>query len=139
MESSSVSVETFKALTLQNDTTFGVSKLMRDFLKVGGTRTKFAVLCTILSALFVLLVPTWVSAMTGYTADIEGFVQDSNNNLAPAADFRLAIYTIHDVDRIGFTKDYHVAIPWPTSYIYLSVSSSYVLRTMAIGRLRSRI
>lgn len=98
---------------------------MRDFLKVGGTRAKFVMLCTILSALFVLVVPAWVSAMTGYTADIEGFVQDSNNNLAPATDFRPAVYTIHDGDRVGFTKDYHVAIPWPAGYIYLSVSSSY--------------
>jgi len=125
MESSSVSTETFKALTLQNDTIFSVSKLMRDFLKVGGTRAKFAMLCTILSALFVLLVPTWLSAMTGYTADIEGFVQDSNNNLAPAGDFRPAIYTIHDGDRIGLTKDYHVAVPWYVGQIHLFTYKDY--------------
>lgn len=54
-----------------------------------------------LSALFVLLMPTWLSAMKGYTADIEGFVADTNNNLVPAEDFLPVIYTIHDGDRLG--------------------------------------
>jgi len=91
MESSSVSSETFKVMTLKNNTIFGVLRLIRGFLKTGGTRAKVAMFWTILSALFVLLVPTWLSAMTGYRADIEGFVTDNNNNLVPADDFLPAI------------------------------------------------
>lgn len=127
MESSPVSSETFKAMTLQNDTIFGVLKLMRDFLKTGGTRAKVAMFWTILSALFVLLVPTWLSAMTGYTADIEAFVEDINNNRVPAGDFLPAIYTIHDGDRLGegYSKDYRVAIPWSASYYFYLSTSDY--------------
>ena len=128
MESSSVSNETFEAMTLQNDTIFGVLKLMRDFLKIGGTRAKVAMFWTILATLFVLLVPTWLSAMTGYTSDISGFVQDNNNNLVPAEDFLPAIYIIHDGDRLGepYTKDYVVAIPWNSgSSTYLDSTNYY--------------
>ncbi|KAK5937627.1 hypothetical protein PMZ80_010247 [Knufia obscura] len=114
MESSLVSVETFKAMTLQNDTFYGVLKMMRYFQQNGGKRAKVAMFWTILSALFVLLMPTWLSAMTGYVAAIEGFVQDSSDNLVPFEEFRPVIYTIHDGDRLGegYTKDYRVAIPW---------------------------
>ena len=128
MESSAVSSETFKAMTLQNDTIFGVLRLMRDFVKASGTRAKVVMFWTILSALFVLLAPTWLSAMTGYTADIVGFVEDINNNLVPAEDFLPVVYTIHDGDRLGepYTKDYRVDIPWSSSSsIYLSTRNTY--------------
>jgi len=128
MESSSVSSETFKATTLQNDTIIGVLRLIRDFTEIGGTRSRVAMFWTILSALFVLSVPTWLSAMTGYTADIESFVTDSNDNRVPAHDFLPAIYTIHDGQRLGepYTKDYRIAIPWvDDSQIILSTRGYY--------------
>lgn len=105
---------------------FGVLGLIRDFAKTSGTRAKVAMFWTILPALFVPLVPIWLSALTGYIADVEGFVKDINNNLVPVEDFLPAIYTIHDGDRLGdpYTKDYRVVIPWVPSFS-LSDSNTY--------------
>lgn len=119
METKSVSHDTFRAVTLQNDTFIGLLLLLKDFLRTRGTRAKFAMSWVILAGSFVLSIPTWLSAMAGYTADIQPFVNDANKNLKPAAGFQPVIYTIHDGDRLGppYTRDYRVSIPWTAEYL----------------------
>ncbi|KAK5079774.1 hypothetical protein LTR70_007586 [Exophiala xenobiotica] len=68
MESSVVSADVFEAITLQNDTIGGVFKLTKDCLQNRSARARGTMCCMILAALFVLILPTWLSAMTGYTA-----------------------------------------------------------------------
>lgn len=128
METASVSSQTFESLTLRNDTFFGILVLIKEFMKVGGARARFAMLCIILCALFILSVPTWLSAMTGYTADIVGFVNGTTGNLIRASDFYPTIYTIHDGERLGdpYTNDFQIAIPWyDSSYPFLDVTNNY--------------
>lgn len=114
MESSSVSTSTFEAISFQHDTLIGVSKLIRHLQQISSVPARGTMFCIILSSLFTLVLPTWLSAMTGYTADITAFVQDANENLIPAQDFLPWIYTIHDGKRLGdpYTDDYRVVVPW---------------------------
>lgn len=127
MENTAVSHDTFKAVTLQNDTISGVLILSKDFFRTGGARARWAMLWTILAGLFVLAIPTWSSAMTGYTADISAFVEDNNRNLVPSEDYRPVIYTIHDGDRLGepYTKDYQVVLPWYNDEVSMDWSNTY--------------
>lgn len=114
MEATSVTHDTFKAITLQNDTTTALYVLARDLFKTGGRRARLAMAWTIFATSFVLMVPTWLSAMTGYTADIESYVQNQNNSLVPAWNFKPAIYMIHDGARLGddFQNDHRITVPW---------------------------
>ena len=127
MEASSVSHDTFKAVTLQNDTITGLAILIKDFFKTGGRRAKVAMCWTILAGSFVLSVPTWLSAMTGYTADIKSFVQDKDSTLVPAGNFKPVIYTIHDGARFenGFPNDTRCAVPWRSSSRKLGLFNKY--------------
>ena len=114
MESASVPTGTFKAMTFQSDSLTGVYRLIRDFLKQGGLRARFAMFGIIASSLFVLSVPTWLSAMTGYTADIRAYVTTDDGSLVPAEEFLPVLYTIHDGSRLGppYTDGYLVTVPW---------------------------
>lgn len=63
----------------------------------------------ILSATFIALFPTWVSAMSGYNGKRGPFVLDQTGNFALFSEFRYIDYVIHDGDRIGLTKDYIIS------------------------------
>ncbi|ERF68471.1 hypothetical protein EPUS_03789 [Endocarpon pusillum Z07020] len=127
MEASSVSHDTFKAVTLQNDTITGTAVLIKSFFKTGGRRAKLAIFWTIIASLFILFVPTWLSAMTGYTADIKSFVQDKESNLAPAENFKPVIYTIHDGARFGngFSNETRRVVPWASNMGQLDLLNRY--------------
>lgn len=114
METSTISTSTFEAITLQNDTITGASKLIGHFWQTSNARARGPMFCIVLGSLFVLALPTWLSAMTGYTADITAFVEDSKQNLIPAEQFRPYLYTIHDGSRLGdpYTDEYRVIVPW---------------------------
>lgn len=118
MEESSVSHNTFRAVSLQSNSVIGTAVLTMDFFKTRGRRAKVAMFWTILAGTFVLLTPTWLSAMTGYTTDIQAFVLDKDENLIPASKFRPVIYIIHDGARLGDGRqnDTLFAVPWsPTA------------------------
>ncbi|KAK5080944.1 hypothetical protein LTR05_008260 [Lithohypha guttulata] len=127
MEETPVSHDTFKAITLQNDTIAGLYLLTKDFLRTSGGRARVAMFWTILASVFVLALPTWLSAMTGYTPDIQPFVNDTIGNLIPAGEFRPSVYTIHDGHRLGpsYTRDYRVTVPWQGSDRYYSNYRNY--------------
>jgi hypothetical protein len=127
MEASSVSHDSFKAVTLQHDTITGTAVLIKDLFKTGGRRAKVAMFWTILAGSFVLFVPTWLSAMTGYTADIKSFVQDKDGTLAPAENFKPVIYTIHDGARFGndFSNETRCVVPWGLRSTQLDHTNNY--------------
>ena len=82
--------------------------MSRDFLSNYGLRAKATVVWMIFSASFAIAFPTLVSAMTGYSSNIQGFVT-IDDNLVPFADFQVVKYIIHDGRRIGLSADYVVA------------------------------
>lgn len=62
----------------------------------------------VVSGAFVIAFPTLVSAMTGYSSNIQPFVA-IDGKLAPFSDFLLVKYIIHDGSRIGLSDDHIVA------------------------------
>lgn len=127
METTSVPHDTFKAITLQNDTFWGVLMLIRNFHRTGGRRAKGMMAWIITAACFVLLVPTWLSAMTGYVADIQPFVADSDNGMLPLSRYTPVIYTIHNGELLaGLKADARIDVPWGEDYTgQLDSSNTY--------------
>lgn len=114
MESSTVSNGTFSAITLQHNTLTALIILGRDLFKTSGRRAKFATAWIIFAASFVLFCPTWLSAMSGYTADIKPFVLDRQDSLVPLSMFEQVIYTIHDASRFNnsFQNNHQITVGW---------------------------
>lgn len=113
MQNTAVPHDTFKAITLQNDTFFGLWRLITNFTKFGGHRmvaNRVWMVWMILSAGFVLLVPTWLSAMTGYVSDLNPYVTLENNNAVPLESFTPAVYFIYDAVRLNVSQ--WVTVPW---------------------------
>lgn len=82
--------------------------LLREFIFYRALGSKFAMVWMILSAGFVTVFPTWVSAMTGYTGKRGAFVTDINDNFISFSEFEYIEYVVHDGDRIGLNEDYYV-------------------------------
>jgi hypothetical protein len=118
MEVSLVDHDTFRAVTLQNDTISGAIKLLKRCYHQESGRAKLATAWMFLAGLFVLSVPTWLSAMTGYVADIVPYVQDQDDRWVNWKVFEPVIYTIHDGGRLGghFQNDAKVTIPVVIGY-----------------------
>lgn len=114
MENSDVSHGTFSAITLQHNTISSLLILARDFFKTSGLRAKLVMAWIIFAASFVLFSSTWLSAMTGYTADIVPYVLDNQNTFVPVGNFKPVIYTIVDASRFdnGFKDNHHITAPW---------------------------
>lgn len=112
METSPISQDTFKAVTLLNNSGWGILMMLKDFSKNKSVRARFVIFWMLLSGAFILILPTWVSAMTGYTADAQAFVNETSGNMSPMKDFHPIVYTIHDGERIGKTNDFQVTVPW---------------------------
>ena len=110
MESSPVSYGTFEAITLQNGSLTACLKLARDLLKNRTIQARATVIWMIISAIFVLAFPTIISAMTGYSVNIQSFVEVDNGNLVQYSNFTLIRYIVHDADRIheSLGKDFQV-------------------------------
>ena len=101
MESSPVSYGTFEAVTLQNSSLTATFKLARDLLKNKTARAKALVSWMILNVLFVLIYPTILSAMTGYSVNIGAFIEVDNGNMVVYKNFTLVRYVVHDAYRIN--------------------------------------
>jgi hypothetical protein len=89
--------------------TSSIFTLLREFIFYRALNSKVAMIWMTLSATFIALFPTWVSAMTGYDGKRGAFVLDQTGNLALFSDFQYIDYIIHDGDRIGLTKDYIIS------------------------------
>lgn len=57
---------------------------------------------------FNIAFPAFASAMTGYSANVQAYVEDRSGNYVPFSNYRILYYTIHDGDRISKTKDFQI-------------------------------
>jgi len=71
----------------------------------------------ILSASFVAIFPTWISASSGYTGNVGAYVSDVNGNLVSFSQFGYIEYVVRDGDRIGLIEDYYVAGSFDLSFV----------------------
>jgi hypothetical protein len=58
--------------------------------------------------IFILLFPTLASAMSGYDANVDAYVLDSDQNLFPFRDYMRIKYVVHDGWRINQTGNYWI-------------------------------
>lgn len=118
METSHVSYGAFRAITLEHNSifgAFGLAKSLRRPLSRRWTCLSMWMICTVL---FLLVAPTWISAMTGYTTDTKPYVWDDNGDRRSLDQFRPLIYTINDGGRLGsgFHDNYQIAVSWDYDY-----------------------
>ncbi|KAF1962068.1 hypothetical protein CC80DRAFT_434807 [Byssothecium circinans] len=109
MEIHLTSYKMYTAVAFQTNTLTTLGVLGKEFLAFGkGSWKRFfrwlAMLCMLISTLYVLAFPTLMSAMTGYIATSEAYIEDNDHNLV---EFNKAVgvrYIIHDGARIGYNN-----------------------------------
>jgi hypothetical protein len=73
---------------------------IRDFVTRHGLHSKIAMVFMIYTMIFTFIYPTLASAMTGYSANVEAFVNTTQGEYVPLNSFSLAYFIIHDAWRI---------------------------------------
>lgn len=113
MEVTPVTYSTFRAIFLhQGASVVSVYRLIRDFSRRLNLPSKTAMTFMITTMAFILAFPTFASAMTGYSSNVQAFVPDQDSsNLVPFTNFSKALYMIHDGHRINKSDDYIVTRP----------------------------
>ena len=110
MNVSPVSYETYSTVFFRlGPDISSIFTLLREFIFYRALNSKVVMIWIILSATFIALFPTWVSAMSGYNGNRGPFVLDQTGNFALFSEFQYIDYVIHDGDRIGLTKDYIIS------------------------------
>jgi hypothetical protein len=108
MQVAPVTFSTFRTIFIHGDATIvGVWRLLRDFSRKHGLQSRVAMTFMIATMVLILLFPTFASAMTGYSANVEPFVQGGTGYI-PFTNLRPLYYVIWDGDRIGKGKNYKV-------------------------------
>ena len=129
MERSPVSFDTFEAVALQDSSVRAFVGLIKDYFTNRGTRTKLAASWMILAMSYVLMFPTLMSAMTGYSgmswhcrtlsklkvtnvllalATSNPYIRAPDGSQVEWSSFRLVNYIIYDGWRVGLTGSYLV-------------------------------
>lgn len=104
-----VTFATFRAVFLQNEASFvSIPRLVRDFSKRRGLPSRVAMTFMVTTLVFILIFPTFGSAMTGYSANVESYVQDASQNYLPFSSFSYVFYVIHDGNRVGLEVDHPI-------------------------------
>ena len=104
MEVSPISFGTYKTLFLRDGISFtGLIHLLREFSTHRPLSSSLAMIWIALSALFVILFPTLVSAMSGYSANGHAFILDSSGNYMDYEKLFLIDYVVHNVSRLNMT------------------------------------
>lgn len=104
MEESPISYGTYRTLFLRDSISFtGLIDLVREFSIHRPLSSSLAMTWMILSACFVILFPTLVSAMSGYSANGHAFILDSGGNYMDYQKLFLIDYVIHNASRVNFT------------------------------------
>jgi hypothetical protein len=102
MQSAPITFNTFRTVFLHNEASIvSIPRLIRDFSRRHGLRSKAAMTFMIATLVFILAFPTFGSAMTGYSANVQSFVQDLDGNYLPFNTFRYLFYIVEDGERIG--------------------------------------
>jgi hypothetical protein len=109
MQTRPVTFNTFRTIFMNSESlVVGVPCLIRDFSRRHGLQSKLAMVFMVATMVFILVFPTFGSAMTGYSANVQSFVQDNESSYVPFNSFEYLYYIIHDGDRIGKWKDFRV-------------------------------
>lgn len=105
-----VTFNTFRTIFLQRDanTAMGLTRLVGDFVRRKSLSSRAATVFMVLSMVFVLIFPTFVSSMSGYSANVQAFVEDQSERYVPFSDFTHLYYTIHDGEKIGLPNEYRI-------------------------------
>ena len=106
MEMHLTSYKMYTAVAFQTTTISTLGVLGKEFLSFGkGTWKRFfrwlAMLCMLISTLYVLAFPTLMAAMTGYITTYEAYIEDNEHNLIEMRKIAGVRYIIHDSARIG--------------------------------------
>ncbi|OTB02088.1 hypothetical protein M426DRAFT_13927 [Hypoxylon sp. CI-4A] len=118
MDKSPVTYRTFWIIFLQKEPSLlAIWQLIRDFTAYRRLNSTIAMVFMILTLAFVLIFPTFSSAMTGYTPVPKAFVENEVGSLIPFADFEFAHYVVHDGDRINLTRDAYITRPRSSYYV----------------------
>ncbi|KAK0744565.1 hypothetical protein B0T21DRAFT_280580 [Apiosordaria backusii] len=84
-----------------------IYRLIRELGPQNILGSKAVMVFVIFTLNFILAFPTMASAMTGYAASVEAFIQDRNSEgYIKYSTFELVEYVVHDGHRIGLTKNY---------------------------------
>ncbi len=110
MEKKPITLDTYRTIFLQNDTSIvAILRMIRDFafrLRLQSIATMCFVVVTLI---YILIFPTLGSAMTGYSANVGPYIPDRNGSFIPFSEWRRTAYIIHDGSRINLTDEYHVS------------------------------
>ncbi|QDS77353.1 hypothetical protein FKW77_005407 [Venturia effusa] len=104
METSPISYGTYKAVFLRDDIPFSsLVALIRECLTYRPLSSTLAMTWIVLSTIFVIIFPTLVSAMSGYSANGHAYIRDASGNFMDYENLFLIDYVIHDASRLNFT------------------------------------
>ncbi|KAE9978793.1 hypothetical protein EG328_001249 [Venturia inaequalis] len=105
METSPISYGTYKTLFLRDGiSSTGLIDLIQEFSTYRPLTSSWAMIWTILSAIFVILFPTLISALSGYSANVHAYILDGSGNLMDYQKLFMIDYVIHDASRLNFTS-----------------------------------
>jgi hypothetical protein len=105
MEESPISYGTYKTLFLRDSISLtGLVDLIREFSTHRPLSSSLAMTWIILSAVFVILFPTLVSAMSGYSANGHAFIRDADDNYMDYEKLFLIDYVVHNATRLNMTN-----------------------------------
>jgi hypothetical protein len=108
METEPVSYGTFESMAFTSPTFVSPFILIRDFVTNKGLRARAAVAWTIIASFFVLAFPSLNDTMSGYSANMEAFLQDDNGVLVPWSNYSEVRFVINDGQRIGLQSPTYV-------------------------------
>lgn len=104
METSAISYGTYKTLFLRDGISFsGLIDLIREFSTHRPLSSTLAMTWMILSAIFVLIFPTLISALSGYSANGHAYIKDASGNYMDYENLFLIDYVVYNASRLNFT------------------------------------
>lgn len=125
METSPISYGTYKTLFLRDGISFtGLIDLIREFSTHQPLMSSLAMAWIILSAIFVILFPTLISALSGYSANGHAYIFDGSGNLMDYQKLFMIDYVIHNASRLNFTFFDTVANDGSSTWIYSYVNGT---------------
>jgi hypothetical protein len=110
MHTTPVTYRTYQTIFSQDQTLLAISRIIRDFSTRLNLQSRVAMTFIVSTMIFVWSFPTLGSAMTGYTANLQAFVNATDGNLVQFSSFRKVYYIVHDGKRINKTNDFAVTL-----------------------------
>ncbi|KAH7074876.1 hypothetical protein BKA63DRAFT_553768 [Paraphoma chrysanthemicola] len=125
MEIGPIAFSTYRTVFLRNESlVYAIYRLFRNFARRRQLHSRIAMAFMVITMIFILIFPSFSSAMTGYSASVKSYVRDNsnaettlsndNNNYMAFSSFKRILYVIHDGWRIG--EDGNFVVPYHTPY-----------------------